>query len=172
MVPLIRMNWRSRPTCSSIRRAASLPSQRSIVGVMIVVTSVPYRSTAKTAASAARPSSRFRSASSAINRSANAEISTSIRCRTAPSGSVSEVCSERRSAFQSETLDAMHLRVVEQPVLEPLGALLRRRVVQQVLGELGQHRVQRLPGMVVRVVADVRDPLHQLAVHPGDDRGR
>lgn len=30
-VPLIRMNWRSRPTCSSIRSAASLPSHRSMV---------------------------------------------------------------------------------------------------------------------------------------------
>ena len=30
-VPLIRMNCRSRPTCSSIRSAASLPSQRFTV---------------------------------------------------------------------------------------------------------------------------------------------
>ena len=43
IVPLIRMNWRSRPTWSSIRRAASLPSQRSIVSVMTVVSSSPYR---------------------------------------------------------------------------------------------------------------------------------
>ena len=41
MVPLIRMNCRSRPTCSSMRRAASLPSHRSIVWVITVVTSVP-----------------------------------------------------------------------------------------------------------------------------------
>src|SRR6478736_1026430 len=35
-VPLMRMNCRSRPTCSSILRAASWPSQRSIVVVMTV----------------------------------------------------------------------------------------------------------------------------------------
>ena len=36
MVPLIRMNCRSRPTCSSILRAASRPSQRLTVAEMIV----------------------------------------------------------------------------------------------------------------------------------------
>ena len=40
-VPLIRMNCRSRPTCSSIRRAASRPSQRSMVWVITAVTSAP-----------------------------------------------------------------------------------------------------------------------------------
>ncbi len=59
MVPLIRMNCRSRPTCSSIRSAASLPSQRSMVWVMTAVSSAPYRSTTKTAPSAASPSNRF-----------------------------------------------------------------------------------------------------------------
>ena len=34
MVPLIRMNWRSRPTWSSIRFAASRPSQRATVKVI------------------------------------------------------------------------------------------------------------------------------------------
>jgi len=41
MVPLIRMNCRSRPTCSSILRAASWPSQRSMVWVITLVTSEP-----------------------------------------------------------------------------------------------------------------------------------
>src|SRR3954451_12033281 len=53
IVPLIRMNCRSRPTCSSILRAASLPSQRLTVCVMIAVSSAPYRVTANTAKSAA-----------------------------------------------------------------------------------------------------------------------
>src|SRR3954465_4445965 len=56
-VPLILMNWRSRPTCSSMRSAASRPSHFSIVWVITAVTSSPYRSTTKTAASAATPSS-------------------------------------------------------------------------------------------------------------------
>ena len=35
-VPLIRMNWRSRPTCNSIRSAVSWPSQRFTVAEMTV----------------------------------------------------------------------------------------------------------------------------------------
>ena len=39
-VPLMRMNWRSRPTCSSIRRAVSRPSQRWTVVAMRSATSL------------------------------------------------------------------------------------------------------------------------------------
>ena len=35
-VPLIRMNCRSRPTCSSMRSAVSFPSHRLTVAEMIV----------------------------------------------------------------------------------------------------------------------------------------
>ena len=64
MVPLILMNCRSRPTCSSILRAASSPSQRSMVCVMTAVSSSPYRPIAQTAKSAAQVSSFSRSAGS------------------------------------------------------------------------------------------------------------
>lgn len=40
-VPLMRMNCRSRPTCSSMRSAVSLPSHRLTVAEMIVATSLP-----------------------------------------------------------------------------------------------------------------------------------
>ena len=40
-VPLMRMNCRSRPTCSSMRRAASRPSHRSTVWVITAVSSAP-----------------------------------------------------------------------------------------------------------------------------------
>ena len=40
-VPLILMNCRSRPTCSSIRSAVSLPSHRFTVAEMMVATSFP-----------------------------------------------------------------------------------------------------------------------------------
>src|SRR5690349_20733885 len=40
-VPLMRMNGRSRPTCSSTRSAVSLPTQRSTVSLMMRVSSVP-----------------------------------------------------------------------------------------------------------------------------------
>ena len=45
-VPLSRMNCRSRPASSSIRRAVSLPSQRSTVALMTVVISPRYVVTA------------------------------------------------------------------------------------------------------------------------------
>lgn len=40
-VPLMRMNCRSRPTCSSMRSAVSLPSHRLTVAEMMVATSLP-----------------------------------------------------------------------------------------------------------------------------------
>ena len=55
--------------------------------------------------------------------------------------------------------------MVEQPVLELLGARLGVGVVLQVLGQLTQHRVERLAGVVARVVTDVEQPVDELAVH-------
>ncbi len=59
--------------------------------------------------------------------------------------------------------------MVQHPLLEALGALLGGRVELEVVGQLRQHRVQRLAGLVAGVVADVRDPAHRLAVEPTRD---
>jgi hypothetical protein len=55
-------------------------------------------------------------------------------------------------------------------LLERLGPGLGVGVVQQVLGQLGQHRVERLPGVVTRLGPDVGDPAHQLHVDARHDR--
>ena len=74
-----------------------------------------------------------------------------------------------RNARHSDS-DRLHqLRVVEDPDLEPLGALDGRLVVKQVVGQVGQQVVERDPGLVGRVLADLRDPLEGLLVHPRDD---
>src|SRR5690606_34632312 len=79
MVPLIRMNCRSRPTCSSILSAASLPSQRSIVWVMTAASSSPYLSMPQTAKSASQRSIRERSAVSLPTRRPKSTSSCSKR---------------------------------------------------------------------------------------------
>jgi hypothetical protein len=63
-----------------------------------------------------------------------------------------------------------HRWVLEQAVLEPLGAGLHVWLGQQVLGQLLQHRVQSLPGPVPRVGPDVADPAHHLDVGPRGHR--
>ena len=59
--------------------------------------------------------------------------------------------------------------MVEQPLLEALGAVLRRGIVEQVAGELLEHGVERAAGVVALVAADVSDPAHQLHVQARGD---
>ena len=58
--------------------------------------------------------------------------------------------------------------MVEQPVLELLGAGLGVGVVLEVVGQLTQHRVERLASVVGGVVTDVEQPVDELSVqHAG-----
>ena len=71
--------------------------------------------------------------------------------------------SAERSAFHSEMRGGDDLRVVEQPLLEPLGALLGAAGrCSRSWPSWRQHRVERVAGVVVGVVADVGDPADRL----------
>ncbi len=89
--------------------------------------------------------------------------------RTAPSGSASEPVRARRSASQSATAVSS---TCGRSRSRSLSRSARSRVPgssMQVAGQLGQHRVERRPGPVPRVVADVGHPPHQLEVDARDD---
>ncbi len=164
------MNCRSRPTCSSILRAASLPSQRFTVWVITAVSSSPYRVTAKTTRSAARPVQPGpRSRSSPWSRSPKAVSSAWARRRSGPSGVVEGLHQRPPERVPQRRRGDHQLRVGQHPALEPLHALLGRRVVQQVVGELGERAVECSPGVVVGVAADVLDPVDRLEVQPVGD---
>ena len=178
MVPLIRMNCRSRPTCSSILRAASLPSQRSMVcgddrGQLVAVP--PDREDREVGAAAVQPA-RAAPSSRPTPLPEGHQLASGRGAQRAV-GVVERLQQRRAEGAPQRHRGDHHLRVLEHPVLEPLGALLGRRVVRAGRGRAGASRLSRaLPGVVVGVAADVVDPADRLEVQPGGDpvvdRGR
>ena len=100
-VPLIRMNCRSRPTCSSIRRLASSASQRSIVSVMIAVISTPYCETRCWAARTIQLSTLSRRSASSRSDSPMRTTVSAMRVRNVLDGSSTPSSTSRFSVFHA-----------------------------------------------------------------------
>src|SRR6202035_1270766 len=133
-VPLMRINCRSRPTCSSMRRLASSASQRSIVSVIIAVISTPYWPTRCSAPRTIQLSTLSRNSASSRSDSPMLTTASAMRVRSA-------------------------LEVSATP-----SSTSRLRVVQQIIGELEEETGRRPSQLVVRIAANLVGEVHQLAV--------